>query len=214
MRYEAPDNWPESAKESWYFGQGIAGLVVGTAAGAVAIVSAFVSWLAPAAAVSTAASKIDPAKREAVREQVLNGLSNAYQAVTDFGYDAPVGDWNQLEQFSEESDWAFKAFQSEPNPVWNMPGRGLLIEDMNGGNLPANFKTFDAMDWNSGVATSIKSVDIRTPYYTGNAMNVFHKGRAAINAMIDFEGYSRMGVVLRDSQISEKVLKFGNPLAE
>jgi filamentous hemagglutinin len=51
--------------------------------------------------------------------------------------------------------------------VWDLSpfARGQSIEQTLGANLPQNFPVIDKFNWDTGVATSIKSIDLTAPSY-------------------------------------------------
>jgi hypothetical protein len=93
--------------------------------------------------------------------------------------------------------------------IWdwaNFP-RGWAIEDHLGRNLP---RTFKGIDWfENGVATSIKSMDVRLKSYQDPA-KVFSQGRKYVDQVANFDE-----TILKDngitSKVTERILRLGVP---
>lgn len=80
--------------------------------------------------------------------------------------------------------------------IWgtNALQRGLIIEKMLGGNLPANFPTIDKLE--SGIATSIKSIDVTlSSYNKGNGL--LNTLNGYIKSLSEFTGTTRSGLTLK-----------------
>jgi hypothetical protein len=82
--------------------------------------------------------------------------------------------------------------------------RGLEIEKQLGGNLPRSFPTIDKFE--SGVATSIKSVDLAAPTYQ-NSASLASKLRGYVDSVADFKGASWDGTAIRARDVSQRVLQ-------
>ena len=92
--------------------------------------------------------------------------------------------------------------------VWTLgpSPRGLAIEEgliAGVGKLPNNFKTFD--QFNGGIATSIKSVDLSAKSYQDTA-RLESKIRADIRAAAEFDRYQIGDTNLTSSMIQERAL--------
>ncbi len=94
--------------------------------------------------------------------------------------------------------------------IWdhaNFP-RGWAIEDHLGRDLPRTFKGIDGFE--NGVATSIKSMDLRLNSYQDPA-KILSQGRKYVDQVANFDG-ARMGDTrISAEQITERVLRLGVP---
>jgi hypothetical protein len=86
--------------------------------------------------------------------------------------------------------------------------RGLAIEEMLGGNLPANFETIDR--FSGGVAASIKSIDVTTRGYQ-NVRSLMGTVRGYIDDLASFQGASLSGVTVRAEDIAARQLDLAIP---
>ena len=106
---------------------------------------------------------------------------------------------------------------STPSPTppsggsaWDKPPvvRGFEIEEALGGNLPKGFPTIDK--WENGIATSIKSVDLRAKSYTDPC-----KLRCLLDGYVDdvagFTGGKRGDVNIRPGEIIGRQLEVAVP---
>jgi hypothetical protein len=95
--------------------------------------------------------------------------------------------------------------------IWDLPyfPRGWAIEDYLGRNLPRTFKGIDR--WENGVATSIKSMDLRLKSYQDGS-KILSLGRKYVDQLVNFKG-ARMKdtIIITDKDISERVLRIGVP---
>lgn len=82
--------------------------------------------------------------------------------------------------------------------------RGLEIDKALGNNLGATFKTFD--NFNNGVATSVKSVDLNAKSYQ-DGMKLFYKLNKDLRAINSFTQGALDGLRLKSSQINTRVLQ-------
>jgi hypothetical protein len=86
--------------------------------------------------------------------------------------------------------------------------RGYALEPALGANLPYGFKTIDRWHKASGVATSIKTLDMTGKTYS-KAGGVFNQLRRYIDTLSDFQGGRRGNVLIRNRDISSRVLRVG-----
>ncbi len=94
------------------------------------------------------------------------------------------------------------------NSVWNLSPieRGRVIEQQLGMNLHQNFPGIDAFDFNSGEATSIKSIDTNAPSYRRDSAI-----RSRIRKYIrDLDRFKNAGDIAED-MIKSKTLKIAVP---
>ncbi|MFZ5868260.1 MAG: hypothetical protein ACOYXY_20420 [Thermodesulfobacteriota bacterium] len=94
--------------------------------------------------------------------------------------------------------------------LWDLANflRGWAIEDLLGRNLPRTFKGIDR--WKDGVATSIKSMDLRLKSYQDPA-KILSPGRKYVDQIANFAGASMGDIDIRAEQITERVLRVGVP---
>jgi RHS repeat-associated protein len=96
--------------------------------------------------------------------------------------------------------------------VWGLVpfARGQQIEQLLGHNLPQNFPVIDRFDFATGVATSIKSIDLNAPTYQ-NAAALTSRLNSYVNSVAGFDG-ARLGVFDIDaSQITARQLQLAIP---
>ncbi len=99
--------------------------------------------------------------------------------------------------FGSRSVWAAKPFQ-----------RGRDIESILGSNLPSNFPTIDKFA--NGVATSIKSVDLKSvTYQNTNTLQRLLQGY--VDKVATFNGRNWAGVNINQSSISGRALEVAIP---
>ncbi|MCI1018872.1 hypothetical protein HWD99_09565 [Microbacterium sp. C5A9] len=93
------------------------------------------------------------------------------------------------------------------NSAWPLPPspRGFAIETRLGGNLPPGFPTIDKFDWQHGIATSIKTVDLAAKSYQ-NASRLKSLLKRYVDKMAAFVGDKRAKVEVAEAQITERVL--------
>lgn len=107
---------------------------------------------------------------------------------------------------------AYKALSRAGGSIWNVEGgwlaRGLVYEEMLGGNLAKGYPVIDKFA--NGVATSIKTLDLRTKGYQ-NGKQVLSTLKAYINKLKDFQGATNGGVNTTGGRMTEKILEVGVP---
>jgi hypothetical protein len=98
-----------------------------------------------------------------------------------------------------------------PNYVWNLgpATRGRIIEQALGHNLPANFRIIDRFG-DDGIATSIKSVDLRAVTYH-RTRTLERKLRGFINQVAGFNGARYAGREITARQIQGRALDLAIP---
>lgn len=96
------------------------------------------------------------------------------------------------------------SIKDSPWTLGNLP-RGYEIEARYGGNLPKSFPTIDAWDVATGVATSIKSIDLGKVTYQdmGKLERVV---RGYIDKVSGFNGTQFDGVRIKPGQLNERQL--------
>ncbi|MDC0714069.1 hypothetical protein POL68_36730 [Stigmatella sp. ncwal1] len=89
---------------------------------------------------------------------------------------------------------------------WGLPKslRGYMIEGHLGGKLPYGFPVIDKFA--KGVATSIKSINLRAPSYQ-NPSRLSSLMNGYINKLANFRGASRMGQTVSQGQIQSRVIE-------
>ncbi|MBM4328497.1 MAG: hypothetical protein FJ118_15200 [Deltaproteobacteria bacterium] len=94
--------------------------------------------------------------------------------------------------------------------VWDLANflRGWAIEDLLGRNLPRTFRGIDRRK--DGVATSIKSTDLRLKSYQDPAKTL-SRGRKYVDQLVNFDGASMKRIDISDKDIIERVLRLGVP---
>lgn len=132
------------------------------------------------------------------------------------------------ESFNEELMWtavgagalkvggvAFKALRAAGGSIWKLPvigpgARGFVYENMLGlkGLMKApNFPVIDA--FYKGVATSVKTMDVFAKKYVGNNTAVKKQLTKYIDDLSNFKGRTWGGDVVKNSDITERVLEVG-----
>jgi hypothetical protein len=86
--------------------------------------------------------------------------------------------------------------------------RGIYFSEQLGANLPTKFPTIDS--WLAGVATSIKSIDLRAATYQ-NAARLTYRLNDYINKLVFFEGASLDVWEIDSSAIQSRVLNLVIP---
>jgi hypothetical protein len=96
--------------------------------------------------------------------------------------------------------------------VWDLApfARGQQIEQMLGGNLPRSFPVIDRFDRATGVATSIKSIDLNAATYQ-NAATLTSRLNGYVNSVAGFNGANLAGFDIRASQITARQLQLAIP---
>jgi hypothetical protein len=94
--------------------------------------------------------------------------------------------------------------------IWDHPyfPRGEAIEDYLGRSLPRTFKGIDRFE--NGVATSIKSMDIRLQSYQ-NSATILSRGRKHVDQIANFSGARMKDIIITTEDITERVLRLGVP---
>ena len=84
-------------------------------------------------------------------------------------------------------------------------GTGLRIDDKMKNNLGRTFKTFDNFDENTGIATSVKSINLDAKtYQSGSGLS--SKIKSDIGATLDFDNYKLNGNFLKASDINKRIV--------
>lgn len=86
--------------------------------------------------------------------------------------------------------------------------RGLYFSERLGANLPRNFKGIDAFV--DGVATSIKSTDLRAATYQ-NTTNLMYRLNYYIDKLALYEGNDAGAIIINSSDINQRVLSLAIP---
>ncbi|MBI1186066.1 MAG: hypothetical protein GC206_01770 [Alphaproteobacteria bacterium] len=96
--------------------------------------------------------------------------------------------------------------------VWGLGNapRGFAIERALGSNLPRAFPTIDRFDRTSGLATSIKSIDLRARTYQ-NANRLGHTIDGHVRRLANFRGARHDGVTIREGEILSRRLELAVP---
>ena len=96
--------------------------------------------------------------------------------------------------------------------IWGLVpfARGQQIEQLLGHNLPQNFPVIDRFDFATGVATSIKSIDLNAPTYQ-NAAALTSRLNSYVNSVAGFQGASLGDFDIRASQITARQLQLAIP---
>ena len=84
-------------------------------------------------------------------------------------------------------------------------GTGLRIDDKMKNNLGRTFKTFDNFDENTGIATSVKSINLDAKTYQ-NGSGLSSKIKSDIGATLDFDNYKLNGNFLKASDINKRIV--------
>jgi hypothetical protein len=97
-----------------------------------------------------------------------------------------------------------------PSLAWKLgwARRGAYFEIKLGGNLPAGFKTIDRFA--SGVATSIKSIDLDAATYL-DAARLTSRLNKYVDDLSNFNGGFRAGRVVESGDITDRVLSLAIP---
>lgn len=92
-----------------------------------------------------------------------------------------------------------------PSVAWELgwAARGFYISEQRGANLPRNFPGIDK--WIEGVATSIKSIDLRAATYQDTA-GLTYKIDRSINELLRFDGAYQQGWNIDSTAIKARVL--------
>jgi hypothetical protein len=98
------------------------------------------------------------------------------------------------------------------NSAWPLPPspRGFAIETRLGGNLPPGFPTIDKWDWQHGIATSIKTVDLAAKSYQ-NPARLESLVKRYIDKVAGFKGDTHVGFEVLADAIRQRVLELGIP---
>ena len=96
--------------------------------------------------------------------------------------------------------------------VWGLLpfARGEQIERLLGGNLPKSYPVIDRFDFATGVATSIKSIDLNAPTYQ-NAAALTSRLNSYVNSVAGFQGANFADVPIDASQITARQLELAIP---
>ncbi|WP_241094269.1 hemagglutinin repeat-containing protein [Xanthomonas bonasiae] len=95
-----------------------------------------------------------------------------------------------------------------------MPWEDYLVAQLpTDSRLPANFKTFDFFDENTGVAISAKTLDTTTVARIANPVQVYSSLKGNVDAAAGFTGYTLKGVTVSSGQITDRVLEVAVPKA-
>ncbi len=94
--------------------------------------------------------------------------------------------------------------------VWDLgwATRGLTIEQQLGANLPAGYPVID--NFASGVATSIKSIDLNAATYQ-NIGSLTRTVNGYVDSVASFNGATRSGVAINASEITARQLQLAYP---
>jgi hypothetical protein fgonA2_04800 len=84
-------------------------------------------------------------------------------------------------------------------------GTGLRIDDKMKNNLGRTFKTFDNFDEYTGIATSVKSINLDAKTYQ-NGSGLSSKIKSDIGATLDFDNYKLNGNFLKASDINKRIV--------
>lgn len=77
--------------------------------------------------------------------------------------------------------------------------------------LPANFKTFDFFDKDTGIATSVKTLDTTTAAKVANPSQVYSSLKGNIDAVANFEEASLLQQTVSASRINARHLDVAVP---
>jgi filamentous hemagglutinin len=96
--------------------------------------------------------------------------------------------------------------------VWDLSpfARGQSIEQTLGANLPQNFPVIDKFNWDTGVATSIKSIDLTAPSYQ-NMSTLSSTLNGYVNSVAGFSGQNWAGISINANQITGLQLQLAIP---
>jgi len=101
-------------------------------------------------------------------------------------------------------------FSSASRSAWRLTdpfARGKAFHTKGAGNLPFGFKTFDNMDWQTGLATSKKSLDLRDPTYRDTPKKVYSKVTAYMRETLRFTRWHQEGMSLSALQIRAREIE-------
>ena len=95
--------------------------------------------------------------------------------------------------------------------VWDPPAiiRGRILEKIFGHNLHPNHPTIDIWDTDTGAATSLKSVDLKSPSYRadGKSANaLYNKLSKTIHELAEFTGGDYAGTNIPEHEITSRTL--------
>lgn len=98
------------------------------------------------------------------------------------------------------------------NSAWPLPPspRGFAIETRLGGNLPPGFPTIDKFDWQHGIATSIKTVDLAAKSYQ-NPARLESLVKRYIDKVAGFKGSDLRNYVILEEDINQLALHVAVP---
>ncbi len=98
------------------------------------------------------------------------------------------------------------------NSAWPMPPvlRGFDLEARMGGNLPPGFPTIDKFDWSTGLATSIKTVNLASKTYQDPA-RLERLLMKYVDKMAAFKGAFRGGFTIVEAEVKMRVLHLAVP---
>jgi hypothetical protein len=101
------------------------------------------------------------------------------------------------------------AYGYTPAQIWNLgfTTRGQIIHEIFGdGSLPPLFRIIDKLDFATGEATSIKSIDVRAATYQ-DANRFMNRVNAYVNRLTEYEGGLLQNVQVDLSQMTERILE-------
>jgi hypothetical protein len=103
---------------------------------------------------------------------------------------------------------ALQSARQEILKLWELPycHRGDVMEILMGRNLDKTFKVIDR--WVDGVATSIKTMDLRLKSYQ-TAEQILSRGRGYVHKVAKFNGARMKELEITADQITERVLRLG-----
>jgi hypothetical protein len=103
---------------------------------------------------------------------------------------------------------ALQSARQELLKLWDLPfcDRGKALEILLGRNLHEKFKVIDR--WVDGVATSIKTMDLRLKSYQ-TAEQILSRGRGYVHKVANFKGASMGEIDIAADKIAERVLRLG-----
>lgn len=93
---------------------------------------------------------------------------------------------------------------------WDAKVRGQAIHKLLGANLPYGFPVIDKMDWATGVATSIKSINLADKTYQ-KASKLRALLKDYLNDLANFKGKTFDHVTVTAEQVKQKVLEVAIP---
>jgi filamentous hemagglutinin len=93
-----------------------------------------------------------------------------------------------------------------------MPFENYVATKMpKGARLPKNFKTFDFYDQNTGIATSVKTLDTKTPARLARPEGIFSTLKRGIDKTVEFDGARLSNMNLKSDMISDRHVLVGVP---